>query len=371
MYDSNAHREVKSKYLSDKHITQEQALYMNPDMNLTGSAILNDDCDTHFNESYKNSHSDVNLLKNTSVHLAGDRSKDENLYLRTLAQETISPLWTFGFNHSVPLLNLSDNQCDIVLYASAHLLVLYDIKNNRQNILRGHCNEITSITCNGDKRWLASGDRGIDNATIIWDRKTGEAVRTIMKPHKHGVISVALTEDARYLATLAADSIDQCIAIWNWTTGSDLPHCQVKTSCQMSFQTKITFNPSNYYHLSTNGDYQVIFYSWSNQENDMVSYAPSLKDEDFKQKVGQFSCTQYLPDKYVAITGTSTGLLVVWEADKQPAKGEDFETPYKRATKLIPLHENGITFLTITDCHPCGKCIVTGDSGGQVKFFRL
>ncbi|KAK4470367.1 hypothetical protein MN116_005929 [Schistosoma mekongi] len=368
MYGSNTHREVESNFSPDKHVNLRQALYMNLDVNSIDFANQNDGSDTNFKKSYKTPHSDVELFKK-SIHVAEHRSENENLCLRTLPQETIFPVWTFGFNHSVPVLNLSDNQCDIVLYASAHLLILYDIKNNRQNILRGHCNEITSISCSSDKRWLASGDRGIDNATIIWDRKTGEAVRTIMKPHEYGVISVALTEDARYLATLAADSIDQSIAIWNWTTGSDLPHCQVNSRGQISFQTKITFNPSNYYHLSTNGDHQVTFYSWSNEENNMVSYTPSLKDEDFKQKVGQFSYTQYLPDKCIAITGTSTGLLVVWEADKHHVKGENVETPYKRATKLIPLHENGITFLTITNCHPCGKCIVTGDSGGQVKFF--
>lgn len=54
----------------------------------------------------------------------------------------------------------------------------------------------------------------------------------------------------------------------------------------------------------------------------MVAYAPSLKDDDFKQKVGQFSCTQYIPDKSIAITGTSNGLLVIWESDKQPVKGK-------------------------------------------------
>lgn len=52
--------------------------------------------------------------------------------------EAISPLWTFGFNQSVPLINLSDDRSSIVFYSSAHLLVLFDIKNNSQKILRGH-----------------------------------------------------------------------------------------------------------------------------------------------------------------------------------------------------------------------------------------
>ncbi|XP_018655297.1 putative wd-repeat protein [Schistosoma mansoni] len=340
-------------------------------MNVTDNTNQNDDFDKNTQGS------------NEAKHLVEHKTENEISCLNPVVPEAISPSWTFGFNQSVPLINLSDDQSNIVFYASAHLLVLFDIKNNRQKILRGHCNEVMSITCSGDKRWLASGDRGIDSAVIVWDIKTGEAVRTITKPHSYGVVSVALTKDARYLATLGADSVDQSLSIWNWTSGSDLPHCQVKISGELSFQTKITFNPDNYYHISTNGEHQVIFYSWSNQEKDIVAYAPSLKDDDFKQKVGQFSCTQYIPDKFIAITGTSTGLLVIWESDKQPVKvaliyydlnhlilsGDNYETPYKRATKLIPLHEKGITFLTTTACHPYGKCIVTGDSSGQVKFF--
>nr|CAH8857556.1 unnamed protein product [Trichobilharzia regenti] len=317
-----------------------------------------------------NGHNDISEEPlNNSEEDIKKKLENERLWSPMDKKETISPAWAFGYNHSVPLINLSNDQSSVVFFASAHLLVLYDFKSERQRILRGHCNEITSIACSGDKRWLASGDRGIDSVVIIWDGKTGEAVRTMLKPHKNGVVSIALTKDARYLATLSADPSDQSFAIWNWTTGSDLPHCQAKISGENSFQTKITFNPDDYYHLCTNGDQQVIFYNWKSKEKDVVVYAPSLNDEDFRQKIGQFSYTQYIPEKYSAITATSTGLLVVWEADREPVKGDNSETPYKRATKVIPLHDKAITFLTITTCYPAGKCIVTGDSSGQVKFF--
>ncbi|CAH8574243.1 unnamed protein product [Schistosoma curassoni] len=357
MNDLDPNYASENSYPVYHHVSPQQTSNSNESLNVTDNINPNDDCDKNPEGLSEPNHSTER------------RTENEIFCYNPIMPEAISPLWTFGFNQSVPLINLSDDRSSIVFYSSAHLLVLFDIKNNSQKILRGHCNEVTSIACSGDKRWLVSGDRGIDSAVIVWDVKTREAVRTITKPHSYGVISVALTKDARYLATLGADPVDQSFSIWNWTTESNLPHCQVKISGEMYFQTKITFNPDNYYHLSTNGEHQVIFYSWSNQEKDMVAYAPSLKDDDFKQKVGQFSCTQYIPDKSIAITGTSTGLLVIWESDKQPVKGENSETPYKRATKLIPLHQKGITFLTTTACHPYGKCIVTGDSSGQVKFF--
>ncbi|VDP76001.1 unnamed protein product [Schistosoma mattheei] len=62
-------------------------------------------------------------------------------------------------------------------------------------------------------------------------------------------------------------------------------------------------------------------------------------------------------------------VLIYYDLNRLILSGENSETPYKRATKLIPLHQKGITFLTTTACHPYGKCIVTGDSSGQVKFF--
>ncbi|CAH8560993.1 unnamed protein product [Heterobilharzia americana] len=335
------------------------------------------------NEKFPGGNVEMNILDITEHNINSEQSsvqpneatsikhaaEDEKLWSPPHDQEAISPAWAFGFNHSVPLINLSNDHSNVIALASAHLLVLHDIKSNRQRILRGHCNEITSITCSGDKRWLASGDRGVDSAVIIWDGKTGEAVRVIIKPHKNGVISIAITKDARYLATLSADPTDQSFAIWNWTTGSDFPHCQAKICDENSFQTKIVFNPNDHHHICTNGDHQVIFYNWKNEEKDMVAYAPSLKDEDFRQKVGQFSYTQYIPEKNMAITATSTGLLVVWGADNEPVKGDNSETPYKRATKVLPLHDKGVTFLTVTTCYPCGKCIVTGDISGQVKFF--
>ncbi|CAH8589612.1 unnamed protein product [Heterobilharzia americana] len=351
------------------------------------------------NEKFPGGNVEMNILDITEHNINSEQSsvqpneatsikhaaEDEKLWSPPNDQEAISPAWAFGFNHSVPLINLSNDHSNVIALASAHLLVLHDIKSNRQRILRGHCNEITSITCSGDKRWLASGDRGVDSAVIIWDGKTGEAVRVIIKPHKNGVISIAITKDARYLATLSADPTDQSFAIWNWTTGSDFPHCQAKICDENSFQTKIVFNPNDHHHICTNGDHQVIFYNWKNEEKDMVAYAPSLKDEDFRQKVGQFSYTQYIPEKNMAITATSTGLLVVWGADNEPVKAytcdeltgtyqyqlkrDNSETPYKRATKVLPLHDKGVTFLTVTTCYPCGKCIVTGDISGQVKFF--
>lgn len=123
---------------------------------------------------------------------------------------------------------------------------------------------MTCLGCSDDKRWLVSGDSGPDSAVIIWDRKTGDPVRTMLNPHKNGVVAVALTGDARYLGTLSAEEVNQEFAIWNWTTGSDKPLCLVQLNPEYSGQRWISFKPNDYYHVATSSQHQVIFYHWVN-----------------------------------------------------------------------------------------------------------
>ncbi|KAF8560582.1 hypothetical protein P879_07589 [Paragonimus westermani] len=291
-----------------------------------------------------------------------------NLWSEHTADQILFPLWTFGFNQKVPIINLSKKGTNIILYSSANLVVLSDIDNKKQRLLRGHCNEVTCLASSVDKRWLASGDKGPDSAVIIWDGKTGDSVRTMLSPHKNGVICIALTEDARYLATLSADEFDQKFAIWNWTTGSEIPLCEVNLTDEHASQNRISFKSGDYYHVVTNSQSQVIFYNW-NVNGEISAYAPTLTDEDFDKKVGNFVGSRCIPGSNVAITATTQGLLVVWETDKTNLKKDVGESRYKKAVKLVPIHDKPITFLTITRSLLSKFCIVTGDVTGVIKFF--
>ncbi|KAF6775839.1 hypothetical protein AHF37_04738 [Paragonimus kellicotti] len=293
-----------------------------------------------------------------------------NLWSEPPVDQVLFPLWTFGFNQKVPIINLSKKGTNIILFSSANLVVIFDIDNKKQRLLRGHCNEVTCLACSADKRWLVSGDKGPDSAVIIWDGKTGDSVRTMLSPHKNGVICIALTGDARYLATLSADEINQKFAIWNWTTGSEIPLCEVNLTGEHVSQNWISFKLGNYYHVVTNSQRQVIFYNW-NVNGGIHAYAPPLTDEDFDKKVGNFVSSRYVPESNVAITATTQGLLVVWETDKINIKKEDAESQYKKAVKLVPVHDKPITFMTITRSRLSKFCIVTGDVTGVIKFFDV
>lgn len=113
-----------------------------------------------------------------------------------------------------------------------------------------------------NRRWLGTGDRGPDNAIIIWDAQNCLSVRTIINSHQSGVISIQLTPDARYLATLSADSVNQVFAMWDWTTPGSDPMCYTQLSADLSTQTKINFKEDDYFHCMTNSESHVVFYDW-------------------------------------------------------------------------------------------------------------
>ena len=66
---------------------------------------------------------------------------------------------------------------------------------------------------------------------ILYVLARSTPVRTIFEPHKYGVVAIALSPDAKFLATLSAPNPaastpqPQTFAIWDWTTGSEEPLC--------------------------------------------------------------------------------------------------------------------------------------------------
>lgn len=116
-----------------------------------------------------------------------------------------------------------------------------------------------------DRRWLGSGDRGPNSAVIIWDAHKYMAIRTMVDTHPNGVVAIQLTPDARYLATLSADDVNQVFAMWNWTRPCKDPICYTLLSADYGTQTKIAFKDDDYFHVMTNSESHVIFYDWASE----------------------------------------------------------------------------------------------------------
>ena len=119
---------------------------------------------------------------------------------------------------------------------------------------------------------------------------TSVPVRTFFEGLGQGTIDVALSHDAKYLATMSI-GIPQVVSIWDWTHDSELPLHTTSISTEQGLQvnyintyivarisiyvinryilnfflqTSITFNSIDSSLLVSNSDDQVIFYEWVN-----------------------------------------------------------------------------------------------------------
>lgn len=83
----------------------------------------------------------------------------------------------------------------------------------------------------------------------------------------------------------------------------------------------------------------------------------TLRASDFKQRVGPFLASSFVPGVNQALTSTQDGDVVVWEA------GPRLDSCWS-AIKVLRLHHGPIRVLTT-----CGSHVVTGGDDGLVRFY--
>jgi WD40 repeat protein len=177
------------------------------------------------------------------------------------------------------------------------------------------------------------------------------------------VAAVAMTDDAKHLATLGA-SFPQALSIWDWAS-CDQPLYTTTFSPEFGLQTHIAFCGDNRHLLISNSEHQVIFFS--SESGGLKHHAPELDDKTFNKIVGHFSQSVFIPSTTRAMTATSTGNVVVWDHARPEGPGAPAvlgNPMMKKPLKMIQLQESAITVITLIN-----DCVVTGDSAGHVKFY--
>ena len=282
----------------------------------------------------------------------------ENAELNSEGNKIISNalelVWSFGINKNVPALNVSNASRKAIFYVTAHTGVLYDFDNNVQSLYQGHCNAISCSCVSNDKRWLATSDVGQNCMLIVWDTDSGIPIRTLFDVDSEGIIAIAISGDAKYIATLNVQH-PQTLSIWDWTTENDSPIASMILKNITDPQTYIAFNNEDSHQVVTNNGSQVIFYLWS--EGEIEHHAPSLTDKDFNKTVGAYSQSVFKPLSDQALTATSCGNIVVWVG----ATGSRICD--KKPFKIVKIQEKAISVLTLSN-----ESIVIGDVDGTVKF---
>ncbi|XP_075625551.1 cilia- and flagella-associated protein 251 isoform X2 [Balearica regulorum gibbericeps] len=276
-------------------------------------------------------------------------------------QSSLHPLslsWVLGYNSSLAVHSLMDGEDRVLLYVSSHTVVIHDVLGNRQYHLQGHTNIISCLSVSEDRRWVATADRGPDALIIVWDSFSRIPVHTIFESHpEDGVSAIALSQDAKYLATISAGTV-QRVCVWKWTLPTEKPACSTELRPEFGYQDYIIFNPQNPYEFISNSKTQ--------GDAGLQYSAPLLSSQTFNSVVGRFSQSVFHFNNSQALTGTSAGKLVVWDVACPRTPSEELRAkPHSvKATKLVPMQKDSLTVLMAFE-----SCIVTGDVKGQVKFY--
>lgn len=158
--------------------------------------------------------------------------KDEGAQMYPLALS-----WSFGWNSSLPVFYIRERSQRVLLYVCGHTAVIYDVPRNTQRHLQGHPNVISCLCVSEDRRWIATADKGPGCLIIIWDSFTSIPVHTIFDscPQGSGVRAIAITRDAKYLATISDAEVQQ-VCIWRWTLAVETPGCALELPPEYGFQ---------------------------------------------------------------------------------------------------------------------------------------
>ncbi|XP_072456650.1 cilia- and flagella-associated protein 251 [Notamacropus eugenii] len=295
-------------------------------------------------------------------------SREDGLFREKTQEEKIYPLnlaWCYGWNSSLPIYNMRDENQRIVLYACSHTAVLFDAFKNSQHHLQGHSNVITCICVSENRRWIATADKGPQCLVIVWDGFSGIPVHTIFDscPDGNGIKAMAMTKDAKFLVTID-DATFQKVCIWRWTVDTETPACSITLEPDMGVQEYIIFNPGNHTELVSNSKSRLLYYEWD-EANDILQLSmPVLTEKTFNKIVGKFSQSVFHFAARQILTATTEGKLVVWDLHPPPRSYTSLEVLRIKACKLVHLQKDAFTVLTSVD-----RYFVTGDVRGHIRFY--
>eukprot|EP01041_Mallomonas_annulata_P010368 gene10368-21631_t len=274
--------------------------------------------------------------------------------------------WTFGFSKNLVcgVHSLSASDRNAIFYLSSHSGVVYDFEHRTQMILQGHCNSICCCAVSKDKRWIVTADTGDDSILVVWDSMSGAPVKTLFNPHKKGIISLDISDDALYICALGTpdSSTRQEVAIWAWTREIDQPLLR-KSILSEELQYLVRFDPQKQSEFSTTGPKTVCFWNW--EEFHLEGYTGKVSKTDFGHYSGKFTSTLYLSGTETALTSTDEGFVVVWETQYATVLLDDpADRLMRTASKVIRLVECGISMMSVINGY-----VVVGCADGTVRFY--
>jgi len=196
---------------------------------------------------------------------------------------------------------------------------------------------------------------------VVWNAKSAVPVRTLFEAHPGGIISLDITPDAMYIATVGVGP-NQDLSIWEWTVQRDEPMYTAAITSK-DVQHCVRFKRDDHTEIITNGTARTIFWNIEDEAG-LKFYSPAISSKEFITPVGHFTQSVFIPNSTQAVTATEDGDVLLWDQVLLPAL-------HARATdrcgvKLLRLHDEGcaISVIQVFD-----NFLVTAATDGHVRFY--
>ncbi|KAJ3190704.1 Cilia- and flagella-associated protein 251 [Irineochytrium annulatum] len=212
---------------------------------------------------------------------------------------------------------------------------------------------------------MSGGVGGSPSLTVGFQAINAMPIKTLFEIHDGtGVVAAEFSADSRYLVTLGNEA-EQTLAIWDWTTDSDVPIASVKIEGEQ--QKCVKLNPEDPTEILTNGNLSVIFMIWDKETNVITQHVPRLSSKDFKHNPTSFTYSAFIPTTNQSVTTTGDGDVIIWTDRSLNNLSVPLERGKKAAIKFMKLHTGSINFLVAIN----KKYLITGGDDGYVKIFDL
>lgn len=144
---------------------------------------------------------------------------------------------------------------------------------------------------------------------VVWNAKSAVPVRTLFEAHPGGIISLDMTPDAMYIATVGAGP-NQDLSVWEWTVQKDEP-MYTSPITSKDVQHCVRFRRDDYNEIITNGSARTIF--WNIEDGALKFYSPAISSKEFLTPVGRFTQSIFIPNSTQAVTATEDGDVLLWD----------------------------------------------------------
>ena len=208
------------------------------------------------------------------------------------------------------------NEDGNTIHITSACAVVYDRSTLQQRIYGGHKNPIISIDVDPSGKFAATGELHDNPGVHIWDARTTKHISTTDSIHRNGVISLAFSQTAEYLATLGQDSGYSLVVLRSPTRRWADSYVAYSTTVWHRKMLFVMYADSNLFPVVVGGEGAMVFFRQAGKGAERTKGTFGKK-----RRIQPMLCAtmgQMMPDtvnggvQSTIIAGTVTGDLLVW-----------------------------------------------------------